>query len=270
MKQFAVFGQPIAHSLSPQIHQAFAAQFGIALSYDRVEANIEQFDQRLSDFRNQGGVGANITLPLKQHALLACVDVDSAARSAGAVNTLIRRGDVWHGANTDGVGLIRDLTNRHSIALAGKRLLIIGAGGAARGVIASFQAAGVSEIVIANRTVTKAQDLADQYHARALALAQLANEQAFDVIVHASSAGHQTTEFQMPNWPTSMAHGKSVLVELSYGKAAAPALAFASELEIQAIDGLGMLIEQAAEAFYLWHGVRPNTAPVWGQLRAEI
>jgi shikimate dehydrogenase len=269
-KQFAVFGQPIAHSLSPQIHQAFATQFGIALSYERIECNAAQFETLLAQFKNQGAAGANVTLPLKQIAPSFCVQLDAAAQTAGSVNTLIRRGDDWLGANTDGIGLIRDLTIRHGLDLSGKSLLMIGAGGAARGVMGAFKAAGVAQIVIANRTLARAESLAAQFLETAVALESLAETGSFDVIVHASSAGHQASRFEMPAWPKSIAHGQSVLVDLSYGTAAAPALAFASELEIQAFDGLGMLIEQAAEAFYLWHGVRPDTAPIWGQLRAQF
>jgi shikimate dehydrogenase len=274
MKRFAVFGHPITQSKSPQIHTMFAAQFGIALDYTRIEADQQQFELALTTFASTGAIGANVTSPLKEKAFALCASLDELARLAGAVNTLIRRDQHWHGANTDGIGLIRDLTERHGQVLRNKRLLVLGAGGAARGVLGSFLAAGVREVVIANRTRARAESLATRFSTTlakvfAIDLAALEAQGAFDLIVHASSAGHRTDAFQLPDWPSSIAHGQSFLVDLSYGAAAAPALAFASELEIQAVDGLGMLIEQAAEAFFLWHGVRPNTDPVWAALRAE-
>ena len=268
LPQFAVFGTPIKHSLSPKIHAAFAAQCKIALEYRAVEAHADNFASLLRDFATHGGVGANVTLPLKALALALCTKLDANANRAGAVNTLIRNGSDWHGANTDGIGLVRDLTQRQQLNLVGRRLLVIGAGGAARGVLAPLVAAGVVDLLIANRSVEKAQVLAEQFSGQACALDQLGNMGAFDLIVHASSAGH--AEFVLPNWPESLVRAGTALVDLSYGAASKPALAWASELEIVAFDGLGMLIEQAAEAFYLWHHQRPDTAPVWGMLRAVI
>lgn len=264
--QFAVFGVPIKHSLSPKIHAAFAAQCGIALEYRAIEAHPEDFASTLSDFAAHGGVGANVTLPLKALALTLCSSLAASAERAGAVNTLVRIGNSWHGANTDGIGLVRDLTQRQQLNLQGRRLLIIGAGGAARGVLGPLQDAGATDLVIANRSLDKAQALAQQFKGDACALDQLANQGAFDLIVHASSAGH--AEFVLPSWPESLVRTGTVLVDLSYGVASKPALGWASELDIVAFDGLGMLIEQAAEAFYLWHYQRPDTAPVWGMLRA--
>ncbi len=266
--QFAVFGAPITHSLSPKIHAAFAAQCAIKLEYRAIEAHAADFASTLRDFAALGGAGANVTLPLKALALSLCASLDVSAERAGAVNTLIRTDNAWHGANTDGTGLVRDLTQRQHLNLQGRRLLIIGAGGAARGVLGPLLEAGAVDLVIANRSVDKAQALAQQFAGRACALDQLANQGAFDLIVHASSAGHG--DFVMPTWPESLVQAGTALVDLSYGTASKPALAWASELEIVAFDGLGMLIEQAAEAFYLWHHQRPDTAPVWGMLRATI
>ena len=266
--QFAVFGAPIRHSLSPKIHAAFAAQCAVAMEYRAIEAHAADFASALSDFALHGGIGANVTLPLKALAVTLCTYLDTYAERAGAVNTLVRNGNSWHGANTDGIGLVRDLTERQRLDLQGRRLLLIGAGGAARGVLAPLQAAGVVDLVIANRSVDKAQALAQQFQGQACALDQLGIQGAFDLIVHASSAGH--AEFVMPSWPESLVQSGTALVDLSYGMASKPALAWAAELEIVAFDGLGMLIEQAAEAFYLWHHQRPDTAPVWGMLRALV
>lgn len=264
--QFAVFGAPITHSLSPKIHAAFAAQCAIALEYRAIEAHATDFATTLRDFAACGGAGANVTLPLKSLALTLCASLDASAARAGAVNTMIRVDNAWHGANTDGIGLVRDLTQRQQLNLQGRQLLMIGAGGAARGVLGPLLDAGLVELVIANRTVEKAQALAQQFNGRACALDQLANQGAFDLIVHASSAGHG--DFVRPSWPESLVRNGTALVDLSYGAASKPALAWASELDIVAFDGLGMLIEQAAEAFYLWHHQRPDTAAVWGMLRA--
>ena len=266
MPQFAVFGAPIKHSLSPKIHAAFAAQCGIALEYRAIEAHAADFASTLNDFAERGGIGANVTLPLKALALTLCSSLAASAERAGAVNTLIRIDNSWQGANTDGIGLVRDLTQRQQLNLQGRRLLIIGAGGAARGVLGPLLDAGVVDLVIANRSVENAQALAQQFNGDACALDQLANQGAFDLIVHASSAGH--AEFMLPSWPESLVRTGTALVDLSYGAASKPALAWASELDVVAFDGLGMLIEQAAEAFYLWHHQRPDTAPVWGMLRA--
>ena len=266
--QFAVFGTPIKHSLSPKIHATFAAQCAIAVEYRAIEAHPADFASTLSDFAARGGLGANVTLPLKALALTLCKSLDASAEHAGAANTLIRNADGWYGANTDGIGLVRDLTQRQQLNLSGRRLLLIGAGGAARGVLGPLQDAGALDLVIANRSLDKAKILAQQFNGRACALDQLKDQGAFDLIVHASSVGHGN--FVLPSWPETLVQAGTALVDLSYGIASKPALAWASELDIVAFDGLGMLIEQAAEAFYLWHHQRPDTAPVWGMLRAII
>lgn len=266
--QHALFGHPVAKSLSPRIHAHFGQQCGIALDYRAIDTQREDFAATLEAFTQAGGLGANVTLPLKTQALQFCVELDRYAHAAGAVNTLVRRGAHWFGANTDGIGLIADLRQRQRLELSGRRVLMIGAGGAARGVIAPLQAQGVGEIVIANRSATGAKALAEPLQLPCCTLDQLATLGAFDLIVHASSRGHDDSA--LPDWPASLASKQAVLVDLSYGQAAAPALAWASELEIVGIDGLGMLIEQAAEAFALWHGVRPETSGIWGQLRAEV
>jgi shikimate dehydrogenase len=268
MFQHAVFGTPIRHSLSPRIHRTFARQSNIALDYQAIEAQADGFMAVLADFAACGGSGANVTMPLKNLAFALCAEVDRFAADAQAVNTLIRRSQHWHGANTDGVGLVRDLQQRQGLALQGRRMLLIGAGGAAQGVIAPLQQAGIKEMVICNRSIEKAQVLAGRFGVQSCALTELAEIGAFDLIVHATGKGY--SDDVIPDWPQSLASPASVLVDLSYGKAARPALAWASELEIVGIDGLGMLIEQAAEAFFLWHDVRPDTAPIWGELRGEI
>lgn len=266
--QHALFGHPVAKSLSPRIHAQFGKQCGIALEYRAIDTEAEAFASALETFAKAGGIGANVTLPLKTQALAFCSDLDPYAQAAGAVNTLVRRGNHWFGANTDGIGLIADLRQRQHLRLSGRRVLMIGAGGAARGVLAPLQAEGVDEIVIVNRSAEGAKALAEPLQLAWSTLDQLGSLGAFDLIVHASSRGH--AERAPVDWPAQLASPQAVLVELSYGQAAAPTLAWASELEIVGIDGLGMLIEQAAEAFALWHGIRPDTQAIWAQLRAEV
>jgi shikimate dehydrogenase len=261
--QFAVLGDPISHSLSPKIHALFAEQMQISLDYRAVRCSALELPEQLKAF---AGAGLNLTLPLKQIAGAHCASVSPAAAFAGAVNTLSRRAEGWHGDNTDGSGLVRDLSERHQVLLAGKRVLIIGAGGAAAGVIPALLAAQAGSIAISNRTQAKADVLAAHFGVQSVALDDFQGA-AFDLIIHASAAGHANTQFHSP---ARILHAGSVAYDLSYGAAAAPFLSWASEADCTAYDGLGMLIEQAADAFAIWHQVRPNTAPVWGALRATI
>lgn len=270
--QHAVFGQPIAHSRSPFIHAAFARDEGIALDYRAIEASPEGFPEALERFRAGGGTGANVTLPLKEVAFGLCGETSSRARRAGAANTLQWRGDHWYGDNTDGVGLVRDLTSRHGLDLRGCRVLLLGAGGAARGVAPALLDAGILELVVANRTPGRADALVDAmaepgrvYSAYWEALDEQGD---FELVVNATSAGRSASP--PPPLPRSLVNSRTSAVDLNYGGAAIPFLAWARAAGCRrTIDGLGMLVEQAAEAFALWHGVRPHTDGVYGQLRAE-
>jgi len=267
--RYAVFGHPVAHSLSPRIHAAFARQLGIALEYRAIDAAPEQFDVALAEFAAEGGLGANITLPLKTRAASICSHLSERAQRAGAVNTLIRSATGWEGDNTDGVGLIRDLTDRHGLDLRARRTLLIGAGGAARGVAPALLDAGIGELYIVNRTGERADALADslgmpgRVHPRYLAdVGTLGN---FDLIVNATSAAR---EDGMPSLPMSLATPRTAAVDLSYGEAAIPFLAWAKVAGAHdRVDGLGMLVEQAAESFERWHRKRPDTDPVYAMLR---
>jgi shikimate dehydrogenase len=215
----------------------------------------------------QGARGLNLTLPHKAAACAMVAELSPAARRAGAINTLVRCAQGWRGENTDGIGLVRDLRERHRLPLQDARVLILGAGGAARGVIQPLLDAG-AQLALSNRTHSRAQALAAEFQGAALAcfkLSELASAGRFDLVLNASASGHQG---QFPELPESALDADGALYDLSYGEAALPALRFASERECRGFDGLGMLIEQAAEAFYLWHGVRVDTAPVWGMLRA--
>lgn len=271
MNRYAVFGQPVSHSLSPRIHAAFGKQTGIALEYTAIECAPEDFADAVAAFAAQGGQGANVTLPHKQAAADLCSELSERARRAGAVNTLARRGDHWFGDNTDGAGLIRDLTGRHGLDLRARRTLLIGAGGAARGIAPSLLDAGIGDLVIVNRDAKKADALADllgepgRVHARYFD--DLGNLGNFELIVNGTSAARGSG---LPTLPMSLVDSCTACIDLSYGEAAIPFLAWARAARAHhAIDGLGMLVEQAAESFALWHGVRPDTDPVYAELHAR-
>ena len=269
MKRYAVFGHPVLHSLSPKIHQAFARQSGIEIEYVAIESKPGDFDGTLSSFARSGGEGANVTLPHKQRAAELCNLLSARAKRAGAVNTLIKHGNGWLGDNTDGAGLVRDLTGRHGLDLRGRRTLMLGAGGAARGIAPSLLDAGIGELYIANRSPERADALADtlgqpgRVHPRYIDDLRALGE--FDLIVNATAA---TREGALPALPISLLGPRTTAVDLSYGEAAIPFLAWArANRAHDAIDGLGMLVEQAAESFALWHGTRPSTDEVYAQLR---
>lgn len=264
-KRYAVFGHPVSHSLSPRIHAAFARQAGIGIEYVAIDAPV--FAAALDAFT---GDGANVTLPHKAAAAAACATLGEAARRCGVVNTLTRRDGGWHGDNTDGIGLVRDLTGRLGLDLRGRRTLLLGAGGGARGVAPALLDAGVADLFVVNRTPARADALADmlgapdRVHPRYFD--DLATLGEFDLIVNATSATRGAEGF--PALPMSLAGPRSAAVDLSYGEAAVAFLAWARAAGVRdAVDGLGMLVEQAAESFRLWHGLLPDTAPVYAALR---
>ena len=269
MQRFAVIGHPVSHSLSPRIHAAFAQQTGIALEYTAIDAAPADFDAVLAAFAAEGGVGANITLPHKPRAAQICTHLSEAAQRAGAVNTLIRSATGWHGDNTDGVGLVRDLTERHGLDLRARRTLLIGAGGAARGVAPALLDALIGDLYIVNRTPERADALADalaqpgRVHPRYLEdIGSLGN---FDLVINATSAARGSA---LPSLPVNVLAPRGAAVDLSYGEAAVPFLAWARSARAHdCIDGLGMLVEQAAESFERWHKVRPETDAVYAMLR---
>ena len=268
--RYAVFGHPVAHSLSPRIHAAFAQQTGIVLEYTAIDAAPHDFVAALDRFADDGGAGANVTLPLKEAAFAICAQTTDRARRAGAVNTLTRNEGHWHGDNTDGAGLVRDLTGRHGLDLRARRALLLGAGGAARGVAPALLDAGISELIIVNRTAERADALADALgepnRAHSRYWRDLGDLGDFSLIVNATSASRQDQgAFTLP---FHLATPRTLAVDLNYGEAAIPFLAWARAAGCHdAVDGLGMLVEQAAEAFEHWHGVRPDTDPVYAALR---
>ncbi|WP_018972530.1 shikimate dehydrogenase [Rudaea cellulosilytica] len=269
---YAVFGHPISHSLSPRIHATFGKQTGITLDYAAIDAPADAFAATLARFADAGGRGANITLPLKQDAFGLCAQTSDFASRAGAVNTLTRVDGSWHGDNTDGPGLIRDLTGRHSLDLRERRSLLLGAGGAARAAAHALLDAGIGELVIVNRNAERADALADSIRDPSRVHTRYWNDLAdlgsFDLIVNATSAGVARETLQLP---FALVAPRALCYDLSYGAAAFGFVAWARAAGAgKALDGLGMLVEQAAESFAIWHGMRPDTDPVHDALRAEL
>ena len=268
---FAVFGHPIAHSLSPRIQQAFARQFDIALEFRAIDVAPEDFATVVSSFFAAGGAGANVTLPHKAAAFALAAVRSAAATRAGTANVLTPQPDGTLAAhNADGAGLVRDLTARHGVDLRGRSALLLGAGGAARGVAWNLLDAGVRTLLIANRSPQAAERLAadtgDPRRVRACAWAQLATAGRYELIVNATSAGVLGQALALP--PALVGAG-TLAYDLSYGPAATGFLAWARAAGARgAIDGLGMLVETAAAGFALWHGRQPRTEPVYQALRA--
>lgn len=275
MDRYAVIGHPVAHSKSPRIHAAFAAQTGQQLSYEALLAPLDDFAGTWASFRAAGGRGANVTVPFKEEAWALCDLRSRRAEQAGAVNTLIVGKDGrLCGDNTDGIGLVRDITDNAGWALAGCHVLLLGAGGAARGVIAPLLAAGAASVSVANRTLARAETLAALFsgegEVRPLALTDLSGPvtgPAADVIINATSASLQGERVVLaPGW----FHADTAVYDMMYGSET-PFLAWAREQGLmRRRDGLGMLVEQAAEAFFLWRQVRPRTAEVLDSLRASL
>jgi len=271
--QFAVFGHPISHSLSPQIHHAFGQQFGIELDYRAIDAAPEAFAEAVRHFFLDGGRGANVTLPHKAAAFALANERSESATRVGSANVLtLQRDGTLAAHNTDGDGMVRDITERHSTDLRGHTALLLGAGGAARGVAWHLLDAGVATLTIVNRSPAPADALADAIGDPARAHTRywqdLADIGSFDLIVNATSAGVLGTSLQLP---FSLVGARALCYDLSYGAAAGSFLAWAKTAGARyAFDGLGMLVETAADAFELWHGKRPDTDPVYHALRQQF
>lgn len=274
---YAVFGNPIAHSKSPQIHQAFAQQTEQLLSYEKCLVAEDGFIAAAQQFFQGAGKGLNITVPFKAQAYEFADQLNQRARQAGAVNTLIKQADGRIvGDNTDGVGMLRDIRVNLDWALKGKRILILGAGGAVRGVLGPLLLEQAKHLVIANRTVEKAVSLvtafkpeATKQHSKLIAcgFSDLADSE-FDVVINGTAA---SLAGDLPPLPDDLLAESACCYDMMYGAQPTVFMRWAKEHGADQIaDGLGMLIEQAAESFYLWRGVRPATAAVNAQLRAEL
>lgn len=268
--RYAVMGNPVLHSKSPRIHSRFAAQTHQDLRYDAMLVEPGHFAEAVTDFFASGGRGLNITVPFKQEAFALADDLSPQAALAGAVNTLFQRDGRLQGHNTDGVGLVRDIRENHAGVLQGKRLLVLGAGGATRGILLPLLQQEPHSICIANRTVARAEELARIFAAHgvvtACGFADLAG-QRFDWVLNASSASLQG---DLPPLPRNLLAEGAWCYDLMYGKEPTVFCRWASQQgAARALDGLGMLVEQAAESFALWRGLRPATAEVLAELRAS-
>lgn len=270
--QYAVIGNPVAHSKSPLIHQAFAAQVAHAIEYGRVLAPLHGFDETLLRLRESGFKGVNVTVPFKLQAYHLANRLTERAQDAGAVNTMLLEGAAIVGDNTDGVGLVRDIQQNLHCDFGGKRVLLIGAGGAAEGVLHPVLEQQPALLVIANRSMDKALQMVkkveDRGDFRYVSVSAHAFDdlhgQAFDIVINATSTGLSDTALPLP--PDIFATG-ALAYDMMYGRET-PFMAFARQHGAgQVADGLGMLVEQAAEAFYLWRGIRPQTAAVIAKLR---
>jgi shikimate dehydrogenase len=262
--RYAVFGHPIAHSKSPQIHAAFARQTGQDVTYEAILAPKDGFAASVAAFVAAGGRGANVTGPLKEEAYRLADRLSSRAQRAGAVNTLSFAAEAVVGDNTDGAGLVADLTRNLHCALAGRRILLLGAGGAARGVIEPLLDQQPAALVIANRTVSRAQDLAALFDRGVRACGFDTLDSPFDLVINATAA---SLAGELPPLSPRVFTADTLAYDMMYGRDT-PFLAFARTHGAATADGLGMLVEQAAEAFYLWRDVRPDTASVIAALRA--
>ncbi|MCC6219069.1 MAG: shikimate dehydrogenase [Aquabacterium sp.] len=275
--RYAVAGNPIAHSRSPLIHTQFAQQTGQAMVYERLLCPLDDFPATLTDFVNAGAKGCNVTVPFKFEAFEMAARRTPRAELAQAANTL--RFDVateggWLADNTDGVGLVRDITVNAGVTLAGARVLLLGAGGASAGVLGPLIEARPAEIVVANRTADKAQVLvarhADWARAHGVTLSARSLSEpgtAYDVFINGTAAS--LSGGGIPVGPEVL-HPGSLALDMMYGPAAQAFLDWARAHGAIARDGLGMLVEQAAESFALWRGVRPDTAPVLAAMRALV
>ena len=265
-ERYAVFGHPVSHSLSPKIHALFAAQTAQDMTYAAICAPLDGFAGAVHGFiEADGGVakGANVTVPFKLEAFRLADVLTPCAAAAGAVNTLSFTADGMHGDNTDGAGLVRDLTANLGVSLAGLRILVLGAGGAAQGVILPLREQNPAELFIANRTADKAQKLAAVFGVTGGGFDEL-NQHTFDLVINATSAGLSGAVLPAPSFlPNALAYEMVYGLQTAFMQAARAAGAHVA-------DGLGMLVEQAAEAFFVWRGVRPETAPVLAALRAEL
>jgi shikimate dehydrogenase len=269
MDRYVVIGNPVSHSLSPAIHARFASLLGESIDYRTLEAPRDDFASTARRFFDEGGCGANVTLPFKVNALRFAHEAGEAACIAGAANFLTREGTHIRADNTDGVGLVTDLKDNLGVRIRGARILVLGAGGAVRGVMAPLLAEQPAQLVIANRTRERAEELARQFGDRGeVGTAGLhdAASQPFDVVINATSSSVHGEPLELP--VGSVADG-AMVYDMAYGAVARPFLEKARARGAHVSDGLGMLVEQAAESWRLWRGRRPPTRAVLAELRSR-
>ena len=266
--RYGVMGYPISHSRSPVIHRLFALQTGEPIQYDPLQVTPDLLDTAVRQFWHAGGKGLNITLPHKHDVLRLTDHVSDRASVAGAVNTLVFRDDMVFGDNTDGIGLLRDLRSNLELNLENANILILGAGGATRGIIAPLLDANPKALTIANRTLSRAKDLVQHFAVRgpvdAVRFREVAAQPAYDLVINATSAG---LKGETPPYPEKAIGDATFCYDLSYGLTPTPFSLWATKHGARhSIMGWGMLVEQAAESFHLWRGVRPDTDAVLSHL----
>lgn len=272
LDKYAVFGNPIKHSKSPVLQMAFAEQTGENIYYSAECVDVDKFSEAVFEFFNQGGKGLNITVPFKLDAFEYANELTPRATLAGAVNTLIKQGEKIIGDNTDGIGLVNDITNNLQWVLDNKKILVLGAGGAVRGVLGPLLEAKPDSITIANRTVEKAQALAESFSdygkIQACAYEELSTLGNFDIIINGTSA---SLHGSLPNLPSSIIGSDSYCYDMMYGKENTVFMGWCLEQKAAGVaDGLGMLICQGAESFFQWRGVYPQTQVVIEKIRSSL
>ncbi|WP_028773371.1 shikimate dehydrogenase [Shewanella waksmanii] len=268
--KYAVFGNPISHSKSPHIHHSFAEQTQQAISYTTIAAPTDDFADSLSQFWQSGGCGANVTMPFKEQAFALCDQLTEEAQLAGAVNTLTKlpNGEI-HGDTTDGFGLVTDLQRQFG-HLKGKRVLLLGAGGAARGSILALLNSGIASLCIHNRTMSKAEDLAQIFtrYGEVSANSLIEPQTAFDIIINSTSASLNGQALTLPPWIIAQ---HTVCYDMAYAKETTAFNLWAQQHNAaQTSDGLGMLVGQAAKSFQHWRKVMPQVEPVLASLRQQL
>ncbi|MBT8082543.1 MAG: shikimate dehydrogenase [Gammaproteobacteria bacterium] len=262
--RYGVIGYPISHSRSPLIHRVFAEQTGEAIEYEPLKVRPDKLERAVRQFQRAGGKGLNVTAPHKSEVIKLCDHLSERAATAGAVNTLSFRDHEIHGDNTDGIGLLRDLAVNHDLTLENMRMLILGAGGATRGIIGPLLEMRPALLIIANRTLGKAKALTQHFSGfgpvSACRLDEVPDDTDYELVINATSAG---LKGDTPSYPAAAVSPETICYDLSYGLSPTPFSIWAREQgAAESIMGWGMLVEQAAESFNIWRGVRPQTAPV--------
>ncbi|MBT8099302.1 MAG: shikimate dehydrogenase [Gammaproteobacteria bacterium] len=271
MDRYGVIGYPVSHSRSPVIHRLFALQCEQQIQYELLQVSADKLEQTVRQFQSTGGKGLNVTAPHKHAVCQLCDQLSERARTATAVNTLAFRDGEIFGDNTDGIGLLRDLAVNLGVNLEGANILILGAGGATSGILGPLLEMQPAMITIANRSVDKARKLAERFEAlgsiSVCSFSVVPGKDPYDLIINATSAGLQG---DTPPYPAAAVSGASFCYDLSYGLKPTPFSAWARERgAAQSVMGWGMLVEQAAESFHIWRGIRPDTAPVLKQMKVN-
>ena len=270
--RYGVMGYPVSHSRSPVIHRLFAMQTGQDIQYELLQVAPDKLETAVKQFGRTGGKGLNVTVPHKSEIVRLVDEMSERAGSAGAVNTIVFKEDGLYGDNTDGVGLMRDLSQNLGVDIENSNILILGAGGATRGIVAPLLEAAPKSIMIANRTFPKAKALAEHFQAlgpvEACRFEDVRSVPIYDLIINATSAG---LKGEIPPYPAEAIQPATVCYDLSYGLSPTPFARWAADHgAARSVMGWGMLVEQAAESFYIWRDVRPDTASVLKQLTINI